>query len=122
MVAISSVRASNSGIRTTFGSSPTAVFVGATEGIGYATLRAFVANTESPNIYLVGRSQQKGESVVEKLKQVNGKAKYEFVAGDFTLLHDVDRVSNVIVEKAASTGLDFVCLSPGFLSLGRHGT
>ncbi|KAG8530120.1 uncharacterized protein KY384_005602 [Bacidia gigantensis] len=122
MVAISAVRASNSAVRSTIGSSPTAVFAGSTEGIGYATMRAFVANTESPNIYFVGRSQQKGESVIQELKQVNDKAQYEFIAGEFTLLSDVDRMATIIIDKTSSTGIDYVCVSPGFLSLGRQET
>ena len=121
MVGISAVRASNAGIRAAVGSSPTAVFVGGTEGIGYTALSGFVANTDSPNIYIVGRSPKKGEDTIASLKKVNDKANYEFVAGDFTLLHDVDRVASTIIQKAEKTGIQFVCLSPGFLALGRHG-
>lgn len=70
MVAYSAVQASNTGIGKAVGPSPTALFVGATEGIGYATVRAFVAKVEAPNIYIVGRSQEKGERVIEELKEV----------------------------------------------------
>ena len=85
-------------------------------------MRAFVANTESPNIYFVGRTQKKGDGIIDEMKKVNDKARYEFITGDFTLLQDVDRVSSIILEKTSETGINFVCLSPGFLSLGRHGT
>ena len=121
MVAYSAIHASNGSIRSQIDGSPTALFVGSTEGIGYMTMRAFAANTESPKIYFVGRTQKKGDRVIEELKKVNDKARYEFIAGDFTLLQDVDRVSSIIIEKTSETGLEFVCLSPGFLALGRHG-
>ena len=123
MVAYSAVKASNAQIRSTLPPSPTALFVGSTAGIGYEAMRAFVANFQLPNIYFIGRTQSTGDKIIEEMKQVNDKAKYVFIPGDFTLLHEVERVSKIVVEKVGSTGLDYVCLSPGFLDFsGRHGT
>ena len=77
MVAINAIRESNRAVGSTFGPSPTALFVGGTEGIGYSILRQFILNVASPSIIIVGRSETKGKKLIEELKKANAKAKYE---------------------------------------------
>ena len=122
MVAISAVRASNAKISSTFPPSPTALFVGATSGIGQATLEAFAANTQSPIIYFVGRSKAAGESIARDVKQrINPRGTYEFIQADCALIAEVDRVCDYVKEKVGAK-LDFLCLSCGYLSFdGRNG-
>ncbi|KAL9635331.1 MAG: hypothetical protein Q9164_003526 [Protoblastenia rupestris] len=118
MVAITAIRASNSRISSTFPPSPTALFVGATSGIGQSTVEAFAATTQSPIIYLVGRSKTAGESIVNELKsRVNPAGEYEFISADCTLISEVDRVCEYVKGKVNGK-LDFICLTCGYLSFG----
>ncbi|KAL9125992.1 MAG: hypothetical protein Q9217_004887 [Psora testacea] len=118
MVGIAAVRASNARISSTLAPSPTALFVGATSGIGQSTLEAFAANTQSPTIYIVGRSKTAAEIIIDELKgMINPAGKYEFIAADCTLISEVDRVCQYVKEKVNGK-LDFMCLSCGYLSFG----
>ncbi|KAL9100924.1 MAG: hypothetical protein Q9163_003760 [Psora crenata] len=118
MVAIAAVRASNALISTSLSPSPTALFVGATSGIGQSTLEAFAANTQTPTVFIVGRSKSAGESIVNNLKgNINPGGKYEFIPADCTLISEVDRVCDYVKDKVNGQ-LDFVCLSCGYLSFG----
>ena len=122
MVAYSAVKASNALIKSSLPSSPTALFVGSTAGIGQVTMRGFAASFENPTIYFVGRSKSKGDAIIEELKQINAMGRYEFLVCDFTLLHEIDQMSKTVEEKVVSSGLDYICLSPGFLDFsGRNG-
>jgi NADP-dependent 3-hydroxy acid dehydrogenase YdfG len=56
MVALDTVRASNSSLKS-LPANLVAIFVGGTSGIGLYTARELVRNTTSPHIYLIGRSQ-----------------------------------------------------------------
>ena len=121
MVSIKAVRASNALVSSTLPPSPTALFVGASNGIGKATLEAFAANTQSPTIYFVGRSKTAGEKLLEDLKaRINAKGQYEFIVADCTLLGEVDRVSEIVKGKleAQEKGLGYLFLSCGYLSFG----
>ena len=122
MVALTAVKASNALIRSSLPPSPTALFVGSTAGIGLAIKRAFAANFKSPTIYFISRSKSNGQKYTEELKKINGEGRYEYILGDFTLLHEAERVSQTVLERVGDTGLDYVCMSPGYLDFsGRHG-
>jgi short-subunit dehydrogenase len=121
MVSIKEVRASND----SFKSSPkstnlTAVFVGATSGIGYSTLRQLAIHVSSPKIYIVGRSLSRFTPQLEELKSLNPRATFEFIEAEVSLLKDVERVCEQL--KSTETKLDLLFLSTGFLSLaGQQG-
>ena len=121
MVALSAVKASNALNRSSLPRSPTALFVGSTSGIGLETMRAFAANTVSPTIYFVSRSQSNGVKYVEELKRINSEGAYEYILADFTLLSEAEKVAQEVLSKVEKKGLDYVCLSPGFLDFsGRR--
>ena len=82
---------SNALISTTF-PSLTALFVGATSGIGESTLKCFVKNANTPTIYFVGRSEKAGERIVRELEGLNAGGRYEFIQADVGLLGVVDGV------------------------------
>lgn len=123
MVSYTVIKQSNARIRSTLPASPTALFVGATSGIGRECMRAFVSNTQSPVLYVVARSKPTGDREIEGLKELNDKGTYHFVEGDFTLLSSVEKVAQTVIEATKEKGLDFISLSPGFLDFsGRKGT
>jgi len=99
---------------------PTALFVGATAGIGEATLKAFVQNTSSPTIYLVGRSQASADAILDDCRKMNTGGTYTFIRSDVSLLANVDSVCEEIKSKEKK--LDLIVLSCGYLSFdGRNG-
>lgn len=120
MVKLSLVQASNANIKATF-PSPTALFVGATSGIGESALKSFVKDSEKPTIYLVGRSQSAAAGIIEVLKTSNAGGTYNYIQSDVSLLANVDTVCDQIKSKEKK--LDLIVLSPGFLTFeGRNGT
>lgn len=115
MVTYSDVLESNKSLKST-GASPTAVFVGATSGIGRAALIALAKHTPTPRIYVVGRSQSSLATLVDHLNGLNSAATYiPIEAGDFTLLANVDKASNTIKSHGDSK-LDLLIMSPGFIT------
>ncbi|KAL9011945.1 MAG: hypothetical protein Q9173_003256 [Seirophora scorigena] len=126
MVPISLVRSSNESLRNLppHLSSPTAVFTGATQGIGYATLRQLAIHTVTPTCYIVGRSGAKAQEIIDELKELNARGTYVFVKGEVALLESVDeccaKIKGMLGEGKA---LDLLYMSQGFLTLGgRNGS
>ncbi|KAI4119553.1 MAG: hypothetical protein LQ345_000550 [Seirophora villosa] len=121
MVAISLVRSSNESLRNLppHLSSPTAVFTGATQGIGLATLRQLAIHTVTPTCYIVGRSEAKVQEIIDELKELNARGTYVFVKGEVALLESVDeccaKIKGMLGEGKA---LDLLYMSQGFLTLG----
>lgn len=73
---------------------PVALFIGATNGIGLNTILDYAKatiNCDSTTIYIGGRDQTKGESVIADIKKLNPKATVHF------LLHNM-----VYVKEAKS--------------------
>ncbi|KAF2267584.1 NAD(P)-binding protein [Lojkania enalia] len=119
MVKYRDILATNSSFFSTHASSNlTAVFVGATNGIGLGTLRAFAKHTSgaSPTIYIVGRSRKSLDSLTQTIAKLNPSAKLIPVeAPDLTLVKDAQSAANQIAEQAEK--IDFLFMSPGYLAL-----
>ncbi|KAL8971788.1 MAG: hypothetical protein Q9197_003098 [Variospora fuerteventurae] len=114
MVAISLVRSSNESLRNLprHLSSPTAVFVGATQGIGLATLRQLAIHTVTPTCYIVGRSEARVQEIIGELKQLNARGTYVFVKGEVALLESVDECcGNIKAMLGEGKGLDLLYMS-----------
>jgi len=115
MVTIEAIRAANNSISS---QSLTAVFVGATSGIGLAAIEALLKSTKSSEIFIVGRSSSKFAPTLAKLQDLNTSAKLIFIEAQVSLLKDVDRVCATI--KAQESSIDVLWLSQGGLSLSGH--
>ncbi|KAL8735925.1 MAG: hypothetical protein Q9166_000487 [cf. Caloplaca sp. 2 TL-2023] len=119
MVAISLVRSSNESLRNLppHLSSPTAVFTGATQGIGLAMLRQLAIHTATPTCYIVGRSEAKTQEINKELKDRNGKGTYISVKGEVALLESVDECCQKIKDLTGEgKGIDMLFMSQGYLT------
>ncbi len=124
MVALSTVRSSNESLRNLppHLSSPTAVFTGATQGIGLETLRQLATYTVAPTCYIVGRSETRVQEIIDELKELNVKGTYIAVKGEVALLESVDECCKKIGESSGEKGLDLLCMSQGYIDFGgRNG-
>jgi len=118
MVSYKIVNANNESLRQA-GPGLTAVFVGATNGIGLGALRAFIKYADAPTVYLVGRSAPRLKAIINELKGINGSATVIPVqAQDLTLVKDAQKAAEEIAQQAKK--VDLLIMSPGYLSLSRH--
>ncbi|KAK5004376.1 hypothetical protein LTR28_009002 [Elasticomyces elasticus] len=99
MVSLTDVQASNSRIATALPPRLVAVFVGATSGIGEATLKQFAKHTYRPRVYFVGRSQEAGEHITAECEALNSEGEFVFVKADTSLIRNMDEVCRDIRNK-----------------------
>lgn len=98
----------------------TAVFVGGTDGIGKATLKALVSKGFPTKIYIVGRNKASHQTLLDDLAKSNPRANLTFVEGQISLVADAQRIASQIVAQEDS--LDLLFLSSGYLPFtGRQG-
>lgn len=106
-----SILASN----TSLSVNPTAVFVGATAGIGLAALQALTKHTATPTICIVGRSPSKLNALIADLKLLNRNATFMPVhAADLTKVADAQSAAAHIAGKVAH--VDLLVMSPGYVT------
>ncbi|KAI1152343.1 NAD(P)-binding protein [Nemania diffusa] len=120
MVFLSSIRSSNSLISSTLPAELVAVFVGATSGIGEATLKKFAKYTPSPRAYFIGRSQEAADRIVAECQALNPAGQYIFRKADVSLIRVVDEVCEEI--KAKEQAINILFLSCGVPSMDRSKT
>jgi len=98
---LSEIKASNS--RITAKNAPrTAVFVGATSGIGKATLTRLVAQQAPIKIYVIGRNAAKQQQFLDELRKSNKNANIVFIEAEVSLMAETKRVCREIKEKEPS--------------------
>ncbi|KAL4733328.1 hypothetical protein BDV11DRAFT_214016 [Aspergillus similis] len=120
MVSLHAMLSHNAGIRSSLPPGLVAVFVGATSGIGAATLKAFAKYTRLARAYFVGRSRTAAGAIIAECKALNPRGEYIFIEADISLIRAVDEVCARI--KATETRLDILFLSQGTASLERNKT
>ncbi|KAJ3944686.1 hypothetical protein N0V92_013612 [Colletotrichum tropicale] len=121
MVSLTEVRASNAAL-TPSTIPKTALFVGATSGIGQYTLTELVSLNLPVKSYVVGRkaSEPAMRPVLEALRRKNTQAELIWVEAEVSLLSEVKRVCEFIKEKEER--LDLLCLTAGYAPFGgRNG-
>ncbi|THW59336.1 hypothetical protein D6D20_06574 [Aureobasidium pullulans] len=117
MVALETIRASNSKIASTLPSGLVAIFVGATNGVGEATVRQFAKYASAPRVYLIGRSQDAGTRIVNECRALNAKGEFTFISKDTSLMRNVDEICETIKQKEKSVNLLFLTI--GTLQTGK---
>ena len=128
MVSITEVRAANSSLHTqTPDLALTAVFVGATSGIGLVTLRAFAQHIPHPTAIIVGRSKTRFATHLEDLRTINPNGVYEFIEHDIELIKDIDATTQLISQALSRIvggeggKIDLLYQSQGYISFsGRQ--
>ncbi|KAK3651130.1 hypothetical protein LTR56_005894 [Elasticomyces elasticus] len=121
MVALSEVRSANAALNKIHSSS-TAVFIGATRGIGLATLQAFAKHIPNPTAVIVGRSRTAFASKLENLRQINPNGIYTFIESEITLIKDIDAVCETIKRKLNDSKIDLLITSQGYISFAGRET
>lgn len=118
MVSIKEVRSSNDALSNS-NKTLTAVFVGATSGIGLATLKAFAKHIPSPKTIIIGRNRSRFEQELQTLKAINPNGEYTFLEADISLIRNIDAVCDEIKKHVSS--IDLLYTSQGYISFnGRE--
>lgn len=114
-ISLSEIKESNSRINDA--TAPhTALFVGATAGIGRATLELLVARGTPVKVYVVGRSTTKSQPLVDQLRTSNAKAEIIFIEAQVSLMSEVKRICDEI--KSNEKSLDALFMAAGHLPFG----
>lgn len=96
----------------------TAVFVGATAGIGLGTLEAFTRNVPNPRAIVLGRSKTAFAPKLEQLQQLNPNLDLTFIETDVSLLKNVDKACEEI--KATVSSINLLFASVGYINFGAR--
>ncbi|CAM1504926.1 Fc.00g025170.m01.CDS01 [Cosmosporella sp. VM-42] len=107
MVALPDVIASNERIAPAFPNGLVAVFIGGTSGVGEYTLKAFAKHSSNPRVYVVGRSQEAADRIIQECKQLNRGGTFEFLKLDVSLVKNVDEVCVHIKKKETAINILF---------------
>ncbi|KAK4179575.1 hypothetical protein QBC36DRAFT_231731 [Triangularia setosa] len=116
MPSLTTVLAQNAALQEDTPPGFVAVFVGATSGIGLATLKVLVRGLSAPRFYVIGRSEPSFAPHLTDLRHSNPHADVVFVEAAISLLKDVNAVCDNIVSRESH--LDLLYMSPGSVSLG----
>lgn len=104
----------------------TAVFVGATNGIGEFTVRELCKTHghDGPGlkVIIVGRNEKAAQTIIDECKTICSGAEFHFVqAGDISLLKSVDKACDEIrgiLATAKVPGIDILVQTQGRVEFG----
>jgi saccharopine dehydrogenase-like NADP-dependent oxidoreductase len=99
MIPLPKVTESNSHIASTFPEGLVVVFVGGTSGVGEYTLLKLAKYTSKLRVYIVGRSQEAADRIINEAQKLCPDGKFEFLKSDISLLVNVDEVCRQIKSK-----------------------
>jgi NADP-dependent 3-hydroxy acid dehydrogenase YdfG len=99
MVALSDVITSNELIASTFPDGLVAVFVGGTSGVGEYTIKSLAKYAAKPRVYIVGRSQEAADRIIQECSQLNSKGTFQFIQSDISVMKNVDEVCRQLKRK-----------------------
>lgn len=99
----------------------TAIFVGATDGIGKNALRELVSTGFPLKAYIIGRDKAQHQPLLEELRAINSNADLLYLEGQISLTSEVKRITDEIASREEEIHLLYH--SAGFLPYtGRKGT
>ena len=111
MVRISTVKERNAIFTKEHQTGAVFVLVGATAGIGYATLERMIQMFEKSTFYVLGRSAAKFESQQSALQQLEPSNKVVFTQAEVSLVSGVDDACKQIASKEKK--VDYLYMSAG---------
>jgi len=117
MVASADIIASNMSIASTFPNGLVAIFVGGTSGVGEYTVKTFAKYTKNSRIYLVGRSQESADRIIEECKRLSPTSTFKFIQSDISLMKNVDDVCQQI--QAQEPRINVLFLSQGSMAFSK---
>lgn len=108
MVELEEVQDSNAQITERSPPGMVAVFAGATRGIGKATMLEFAKHMRQPRIYLLARSEDTAQPVLDELHEVNPDGEYYYVEADLSLINMVDAACRRVRENEKAINVLFM--------------
>jgi len=87
------------------------VFMGATSGIGLATLQRLLTMVHSSTLYILGRDSSRHASRIGQLRELAPGSRIIFIETQVSLISGIDAASEQI--KLAEQKVDILCMSPG---------
>ncbi|KAM0752363.1 NAD(P)-binding protein [Meredithblackwellia eburnea MCA 4105] len=100
-----------------------AAIAGGTQGIGAATGIRFAQAGAS--VYVIGRDEARGASVVQELKNAAGQHSqgktFEFIKADLSLVSGIKQVAKTLEEKAGPKGISYLVQTQGKPPNGKFG-
>jgi NADP-dependent 3-hydroxy acid dehydrogenase YdfG len=99
MVKISTVRERNVLFAKVYHTGAVLIFVGATAGIGYATLERMIQMFQESTFYVLGRSAANFKSQQSALQRLGPSNKIVFVQAEVSLVSGVDDACKQIARK-----------------------
>ena len=96
----------------------TAVFMGATSGIGRSTLKQLVRASKGLPVkfYIIGRNANAAVEKLAELRRLNPEATIIFIEKNVSLVRSTEEIATIISQK--ETKIDLLSLSMGFLAFG----
>jgi short-subunit dehydrogenase len=117
MSLLTSVASSNNKISTTFSHGLVAVFVGGTSGVGEYTVKAFAKYSINSRVYIVGRSRESADRIIQECSHVSSGSTFQFIQADVSALRGVNSVCDEIKNKETTINLLF--LSQGSMGFNK---
>ena len=122
MAVLKDVEAANKVLRNDH-ESVTAIFTGATQGVGLATLRTFSVHIPKPRAIIVGRNRRRFEDELCNLASLNPEGEFTFIEAEVSLIKSIDVACAQIKSFLDGASVDLLCMSPGYAPLqGREFT
>lgn len=111
MVGVATIVESNLAYAHEQHSSFVCVFVGATAGIGRATLERLATMLHSSTFYILGRNKQRHATWLDQLGAIAPSSKFVYIESQVSLISDIDKACDQILS--AERKVDILCMSPG---------
>lgn len=121
MVAISEVKSANDSLAKS-SQELTAVFTGATNGIGLATLRGFAKHISNPRAIIIGRSETNFAHELDNLHSINPNGNYTFLEAEISLIQNIDQICQTIQTVLDGRKIDLLFMSQGYISFNGRET
>ncbi|KAK6073208.1 short-chain dehydrogenase reductase [Seiridium cupressi] len=87
------------------------VFLGATSGTGLGTLRRFVTMLQSSTFYILGRTESRFASELERLMASAPTCKLVFIEAHVSFIRSINAACEKIM--LSEDKVDYICMSPG---------
>ena len=92
------------------------VFIGATSGIGWGTLRRMATMLYSSTFYVLGRSEARFASKLDQLRDLGPTSKFVFVDTQISFISGIDTACERIISTEKR--VDYLCMSSGGMPFG----